>query len=152
MRTRIIKNKPAGDYTVEWVLINKDKFINGQIVSEWELADLYTKDYINPYYNGSEWIESATQEEIKAHNQQIETAQKKIERETLLKSGIVVDNFWFNEYYLAQFISLIGVCERENKQIEWKNTNDNWETLLVPDANKIAFNASVKFQQIYKNI
>lgn len=96
-------------------------------------------------------VESATKEEIEAYNQQIETAQKKIEMETLLKSGIVVDNFWFNEYYLAQFISLIGVCERENKQIEWKNTNDNWETLSVSDANKIAFNASIKFQQIYKN-
>lgn len=151
MKTIIIDNKPAGNYTIEWIQENANKIINGQLVSEWKLADLYNKDYINPFWNGSEWIESASHKEVEAHNQQIETAQKKIEMETLLKSGIVVDNFWFNEYYLAQFISLIGVCERENKQIEWKNTNDNWETLSVSDANKIAFNASIKFQQIYKN-
>lgn len=108
-------------------------------------------DKINGFWNGSKWVESASPKEVEAHNQQIETAQKKIERETLLKSGIVVDSFWFNEYYLAQFISLIGVCERGNKKIEWKNTNGNWETLSVSDANKIAFNASIKFQQIYKN-
>ncbi len=151
MKTRVINNKPSGNYTVDWIDNHLDMVINGELVSEWKLADLYDKDYINPFWSGSEWIESATQEEIKAHNQQIETAQKKIERETLLKSGIVVDSFWFNEYYLAQFISLIGVCERENKKIEWKNTNGNWETLSVSDANKIAFNASIKYQEIYKN-
>ena len=71
-KTRIIDNKPSGNYTVDWIQENANKIINGELVSEWKFADLYGKDYINPFWNGSEWVESATKEEIATHNQQLQ--------------------------------------------------------------------------------
>jgi len=63
-KTRIIENKPAQTYPLTWINENADEFINGALVSEWILADEYTGGFLNPFWNGSKWIETATQEEI----------------------------------------------------------------------------------------
>jgi hypothetical protein len=59
MKTRLINGKAAGDYTDEFILDNSET------VKNWELVSFYDKSYVNPFWNGSEWVESATAEELK---------------------------------------------------------------------------------------
>lgn len=63
-KTRIIDNKPAQTYSLTWIKDNLNNFINGALVSEWILADEYSENFVSPFWNGTEWIESATPEEI----------------------------------------------------------------------------------------
>lgn len=65
MKARIINNEFKGFYTDDFILNNLDNLINGQLVSEWQLTEvLPNENLINPIWNGSEWIEGATPEEI----------------------------------------------------------------------------------------
>jgi hypothetical protein len=93
MKTRVINKQPNGNYTDDFILDNFDKIINGQLVSEWELADLYNKDFINPFWNGTEWVESATSEEIEAHQRSLipQTAKNMKFRLALIKVGISIN-------------------------------------------------------------
>lgn len=52
--------------------INKDKtcggrFTEGNVKEEWQVTAHNPKDYIKPLWSGTEWIESATKEDLKAH-------------------------------------------------------------------------------------
>ena len=67
--TRVKNNKPAGNYTSEFLAKNTDKVINGELVSEWDIVTLYNGSFISPFWNGSKWVESATPEEIISSNQ-----------------------------------------------------------------------------------
>ena len=62
--TRIIDNKPAQSYTEEWLVKNHELLINGSFVKDWILAPKYDGNFLNPFWNGNEYIESATPEEI----------------------------------------------------------------------------------------
>lgn len=64
MKSRIINGKPVGKYTEEWLLDNAENEISGEKVALWELAPAYEGNFINPYWNGADYIESATSEEI----------------------------------------------------------------------------------------
>ncbi|KGO89727.1 hypothetical protein [Flavobacterium suncheonense] len=66
--TRIIDNIPAQTYSAEWLEENADKIINGALVREWVLASQYTGDFIKPKWNGTNYYESATPEEITEYN------------------------------------------------------------------------------------
>ena len=65
MKTRVINNKYAGNYTKNWLQENKDNIINGVLVSEWETVILYNGNFLDPLFNGAEWVEGATPEQIK---------------------------------------------------------------------------------------
>lgn len=69
--TRIIDSKPSHTYPQEWIENNLENFINGDFVKNWQLAPEYSENYINPIWNGSEWIEGATPEEIAEANKPI---------------------------------------------------------------------------------
>ena len=65
MKTRVINSKYAGNYTDKWLKENKDKVINGVLVSDWETVILYDGNFLEPFFNGVEWVEGATPEQIK---------------------------------------------------------------------------------------
>ena len=62
--TRVIDNKPAQTYSLTWINDNLNNFINGALVSEWILVDEYLENFVSPIWNGTEFIEGATPEEI----------------------------------------------------------------------------------------
>ena len=69
---RIINNKLGQTYSNEWLQENQNEVINGQLVSEWELTEvLPSESLLKPIWNGSEWIEGATPEEIAEANKPI---------------------------------------------------------------------------------
>lgn len=65
MLSRILNNEFQGIYTSDFIEQNQDKIINGQLVSEWQLTEVLPNlELKKPIWNGSEWIEGATPEEI----------------------------------------------------------------------------------------
>lgn len=79
MKVRISNNEPQGIYTNDFLSQNEDKVINGQLVSEWTLTELFpTENLKKPIWNGSEWVEGATPQEI-AEKQSEELQQKETE-------------------------------------------------------------------------
>lgn len=65
MKARILNNEFKGVYTDTFITENINKVVNGQLVSEWELTEVLPNvSLVKPFWNGTEWIESATPEEI----------------------------------------------------------------------------------------
>ena len=152
MKTRILDNNLFGGvYTDEFLKKNKNNIINGSLVSTWNLTDVQcSTDIILPIFDNGNWIESATNEEILELN----NTKFKINRDLLLKQGIEVtfnsNEYWFNEKYLADFISLINVYEKNNiTSIKWKTKSDSWVTISITDAYQISYLATQKIQNIY---
>lgn len=76
MLIRILNNEFQGIYTSDFIEQNQDKIINGQLVSKWQLTELLPNENLfKPIWNGAEWIEGATAEEI-AQQQIINLKQK----------------------------------------------------------------------------
>ena len=69
--TRIINERPAQTYTKEWVNNNQDKLINGDFVKNWTLAPKYDKNFLLPKWDGGNYYEAATTEEIEEANKPI---------------------------------------------------------------------------------
>lgn len=152
MKTRILDNNLFGGvYTDEFLKKNKNNIINGSLVSTWNLTEkVCSTDIILPIFDNGVWIESATNEEILKLN----NTQFKINRDLLLKQGIEVtfntNDYWFNEKYLADFISLINVYEKNNiTSVKWKSTSNTWITIPLADAYQISYLATQKIQNIY---
>ena len=92
MLIRILNNEFQGIYTSDFIEQNQDKIINGQLVSEWQLTEvLPSTEFKKPLWNGSEWIESATPEEIaEANKPKVPIQVKNMKfRLALIKSGIM---------------------------------------------------------------
>lgn len=152
MKTRILdSNLFGGVYTDEFLKKNKDNIINSSLVSTWNLTDVQcSPDLIIPIFEKGFWIESASNEEILELND----TKFKIQRNSLLKKGVSVtfnsNEYWFNEKYLADFISLINVYEKNNiTSIKWKTKNDAWVTISITDAYQISYLATQNIQNIY---
>ena len=79
MKTRVINNKYAGNYTETWLEVNKDNVINGVLVSEWETVILYDGNFLEPFFNGTKWVDGATPEQIK-ENEKIQEQNKYLKR------------------------------------------------------------------------
>ena len=64
MKGRIINLTDFGGiYSDEFLIDNKDNVVNGQLVSEWFLTDVFpSHEFKKPKWNGSEWIESYVEE------------------------------------------------------------------------------------------
>jgi hypothetical protein len=91
---RIINNIPAQEYTSEWLQENKDEVINGQLVSEWQLTEvLPSKSLLKPLWNGSEWIEGVTPEEIEEQELEQQKLLKQQQYEELLPTDWYVVRF-----------------------------------------------------------
>ena len=154
MKTRILENNLFGGvYTNEFLEKNNNNIINGKIVSDWNLSDADCSiELVIPIFDNGEWVESATTEEIAIVN----SAKFKIERNSLLKDGVIVElnsvGYWFNENILSNFIGLISVSEKtESLSVKWKTKEKVWNTLSIQDAYQISFLACQKIQAIYIN-
>lgn len=66
MKARILENNDFGGvYKGDFLSKNLNKVINGGLVSEWNLTDVLPGDNLyKPTWNGTEWIEGFTQQEI----------------------------------------------------------------------------------------
>ena len=78
MKTRVINKQNGGNYTDEFIEQNKDKVINGVLVSEWVMVKEYKRDFLNPIFENGEWIEGATPEQVAEQQKQKEFAQYQI--------------------------------------------------------------------------
>jgi Trp operon repressor len=80
MVARIVNNKFGGLFEEIFIEKNQEKKINGAFVSEWQLTDvLPSENLLKPQWNGTEWIEGATTEELQTiQNQKKETAKQDI--------------------------------------------------------------------------
>ena len=63
-KTRIIDEQPAQCFPLEWIENNHDNFINGAFVKDWVLAPKYEGSFLFPKWNGTEYYEGSTPEEI----------------------------------------------------------------------------------------
>lgn len=63
-KSRIIDEQPAQCFPIEWIENNHDNFINGAFVKDWVLAPKYEGSFLFPKWNGTEYYEGATPEEI----------------------------------------------------------------------------------------
>ncbi len=86
MKTRVINKQNAGNYTEEFIEQNKDKVINGSLVSEWELVTEYKANFIKPIYENGEWVEGVTPEEILKQKEQNEFAKYQLRQSRGLES------------------------------------------------------------------
>lgn len=127
MKSRIINNEFAGIYSNEWLEKNKNVIINGALVAEWELVNSLPNDYLlKPIWNVSEFIEGATQQEIK------ETQTKKyLEEETKRYEKRTADGQQAYAKISAEFrlAKLAGIVTEESHGII--------EKLLIPVRNEI---------------
>ncbi|QHB40986.1 hypothetical protein HWC99_gp55 [Flavobacterium phage vB_FspS_tant8-1] len=75
--TRILDGIPCQNYTNDWIEKNWENSINGDFVKNWELAPEYILDFKKPFWNGVEYVENLTIEEIQEienkKNEEIET-------------------------------------------------------------------------------
>ena len=80
MKARILNNEFKGIYTNDFILNNLDNLINGQLVSEWQLTEvLPSGNLLKPIWNGTEFIEGATSQEI-AEQTQFQIQEYKIQQ------------------------------------------------------------------------
>ena len=70
-KSRIIDEQPAQCFPIEWIENNYDNFINGAFVKDWVLAPKYEGSFLFPKWNGTEYYEGATPEEIAEANKPI---------------------------------------------------------------------------------
>jgi len=76
MLIKIKNNKEDGIFSQDFINDNFTNVINDELVSEWILTNIFpNENLINPIWNGTEWIEGATPEEI-AEQQIIQLKQK----------------------------------------------------------------------------
>lgn len=69
MKARILENDFFGGYFTNSFLLNP---INLDLVKNWNLTEVIPEsNLLKPYWNGSEWIEGATPEEIAEANKSI---------------------------------------------------------------------------------
>jgi hypothetical protein len=92
MKARIVNGEWAKNHLNSWLEANKNKVIGGQLVSEWQLTEvLPSENLLKPTWNGTEWIEGATPEEIAS--QQAEILKQK-ETELYLKRMQDAQRIW----------------------------------------------------------
>ena len=52
-----------GNYTDAFIDKNYNNIVNGVLVSQWELVEEYSGDFLIPIYENNEWVEGATPEQ-----------------------------------------------------------------------------------------
>lgn len=114
-KTRIINNSPAQSFPVEWIEVNKDNFINGAFVKDWVLAPKYEGNFIKPLWNGTDYYEGATPEDINAYNKSLvpENVRSRQLRLALVYSG-------FNLEDISTAIESLQEPNKSIAKIEWE--------------------------------
>lgn len=137
MKARIYNNEYKGIYSADFISKNLDKVINGQLVSQWQLTEaLPNSELKKPIWNGSEWIEGATPEEIAEANRAKvpeSISQMKL-RKQLILSGISI----------ASIDALIQSLPQPNRDLIYTM----WEYAVVFDRNNPELNAMAEMLNI----
>lgn len=61
-----------GNYSNEWLIANQDMTIKGDLVANWVTTEtIYTGGLNKPNWNGSEWVEGATEVEVNQYNTEV---------------------------------------------------------------------------------
>lgn len=67
MKARIYNNEWLGNHLDSWLNTNQNIVIGGELVSEWQLTEvLPNTDLMKPIWNGTEWIEGLTENELQS--------------------------------------------------------------------------------------
>ena len=97
MKARIYNNQWAGNHTSTWLDLNQNKVIANQLVSEWQLTDILPTEeeqkFIKLMFNGENYYEGATPEEIQEQENQIKKQLKQQAYEELLPTDWYVVRF-----------------------------------------------------------
>jgi len=120
MKTRVIDGKPVGIYTNDFISQNEE------LVKDWEFAPLYDGSFISPFWNGAEWVENATLEEIlEIENKKINEYRHKIYNKTekLFKSAL--------ERSLGKSGQDLSLLQLENLQKIYENKKSDAEKILA---------------------
>ena len=118
MKIRILNNKPAGIYTNQFFIDNWGLVINEQLVSEWQLTELIPSEtLLKPFWNGTEWIEGATPEEIAEANKPIVQNLKLEQYQELLQTD------WYYTRYIetGQEVPLEIIQQRQEIRDKYNN-------------------------------
>ena len=127
MLIRILNNEFQGIYTSDFIEQNQDKIINGQLVSEWQLTELLPNENLfKPIWNGSDWIESATPEEIA---QQTQAEQLRKETEMYKKRTLDGINAYAEISAEFRLAKLSGILTEEQ--------HGAFESILIPVRNEV---------------
>ena len=98
MKARIYNGQWAGNHLQEWINANKDKEIGGELVSEWELTEVLPteeeKTYIKLMFDGENYYEGATPEEI---------AEQELEKQKILKQQ-QYEELLETDWYVVRFV------------------------------------------------
>ena len=120
------------------------KVVNG-IVKGW----IKTSPFKKPFYDGNKIVEgwSEEDEEIKLENES-----KQLKQE-LIDKGVIVDNFHFSTITdVNNFVTQKNELEKLGlNEMGWNDKDNNWVTLTIEEAQNIFLQASIGFQNIYKN-
>jgi hypothetical protein len=144
MIARILNNEFGGLFEENFIEKNQEKKINGAFVSEWQLTDvLPSENLLKPQWNGTEWIEGATTEEI-------QTIQNQKKHEIYLKIFQVVNNLTTSA--LSRATNKLGLglsrIELENLKSEYKSVYEVAKYFIDNDniLNQIIFD-NLDFEQ-----
>jgi hypothetical protein len=98
MKARIENTEFKGIYTDEFIQDNLSNIINGQLVSEWELTEIFPTElelkFIKLKFDGLVYFEGASVEEI----QEAENAKKKVQNLEIYNELLLTD------WYVVRFV------------------------------------------------
>ena len=118
MKARILNNEFQGIYTEDFIQENQYNVINGQLVSEWQLTEvLPSETLIKPTWNGAEWIEGATPEEIAEANKPIVQNLKVEQHQELLPTD------WYYTRYIETGQEVPLEINQQRQEIREKYNN-----------------------------
>lgn len=97
MKARIYNGEWAGNHTPTWLDLNQNKVIANQLVSEWQLTDILPTEeeqkFVKLMFNGENYYEGATTNEILQYENQQKQELKKQAYEELLPTDWYVVRF-----------------------------------------------------------
>jgi hypothetical protein len=121
MLLKIKNNKPDGIFSQDFINGNFTNVINGELVSEWILVNIFpNENFINPTWNGSEWIEGATPEEIAELNKPIvpQTISAMRLKLQLFDMGITDEDIFEDIDSIPE--SMFSATDKEKAKIKYK--------------------------------
>ena len=121
MKARIYNGQWAGNHLQEWINANKDKEIGGELVSEWQLTEVLPneqeKAYLKLMFDGENYYEGATPEEI---------AEQELEKQKILKQQ-QYEELLPTDWYVIRFIER-GIEIPEEIKIQRQAILDKYST------------------------
>ena len=118
MLLKIKNNKPDGIFSQDFISDNFKNVINGELVSEWVFTNIFPNgNYIKPFWNGSEWTEGATPEEI------AEASKPKVQNLNLQRYKELLSTDWYFTRFLETGQEVPLEIKQQRQEIRDKYNN-----------------------------